>query len=79
MRICQLSSIVICVVAPPLWGAVASSQDAEAIRALEARQESAWNDHNAHAYAQLFTIDADTVNVLGLVVEESCRVGGETR
>ena len=65
MRIRQLSSIVVCMVAPPLWGASASNSDADAIRALEVRQESAWNDHNAHAYAQLFTSDADVVNVLG--------------
>ena len=43
----------------------ASKTDEDAIRALERRQESAWNEHNAHAYAQLFTADADTVNVLG--------------
>lgn len=65
MRIHQLSSIALCVLAPPLWGAPASNSDADAIRALEVRQESAWNDHDAHAYAQLFTSDADTVNVLG--------------
>lgn len=65
MRIRHLICISLCFVTPPLWGASTSSQDADAIRALEARQESAWNEHNAHAYAQLFTIDADTVNVLG--------------
>jgi len=65
MRLCHLSTILLCVIAPPLWGVPASSHDADAIRALEVRQESAWNDHNARAYAQLFTADADTVNVLG--------------
>src|SRR5882757_9343766 len=65
MRIRQLSIIVLCVVAPPLWGAPAPNPDADAIRALEVHQESAWNDHNAHAYAQLFIPDADIVNVLG--------------
>jgi uncharacterized protein (TIGR02246 family) len=65
MRIHQLSSIVLCAVAPPIWGASASNADADAIRALEVRQEATWNDHNAHAYAQLFTSDADIVNVVG--------------
>jgi uncharacterized protein (TIGR02246 family) len=65
MRIRQLSNIVVCVVAAPLWGASESNADADAIRALEVRQEVAWNAHNAHAYAQLFTSDADIVNVLG--------------
>jgi len=39
--------------------------DAAAIRTLEARQAQAWNAHDIHAYAALFTEDADVVNVLG--------------
>jgi uncharacterized protein (TIGR02246 family) len=65
MRVYYLRATAIFAVASSAFGATASSSEADAIRALEARQESAWNDHDAHAYAQLFTIDADTVNVLG--------------
>ena len=36
-----------------------------AIRAVEARQEAAWNAHDSTAYAALFAEDADVVNVLG--------------
>ncbi len=45
--------------------AMARPTDDEAIRAVEARQEAAWNAHDAKAYAWLFSEDADTVNVLG--------------
>ena len=41
------------------------SADTVAIRAVEAKQEAAWNAHDAHAYASLFTEDGDLVNVLG--------------
>jgi uncharacterized protein (TIGR02246 family) len=41
------------------------SQDESAIRALEARQQEAWNHHDARAYANLFTEDGDCVNVVG--------------
>src|SRR5437762_5289940 len=40
-------------------------QDEFAIRALEARQQEAWNHHDAKAYAALFTEDGDCVNVVG--------------
>ena len=53
------------IAAMPMPAAVASDADGNLIRELQARQESAWNAHDAHAYAQLFTLDADTVNVLG--------------
>lgn len=39
--------------------------DESAIRDLVgARQQQAWNQHNAHAYAELFAEDADVVNVV---------------
>jgi len=39
--------------------------DESAIRQLQARQEDAWNRHDATAYAALFTDDGDVVNVVG--------------
>jgi uncharacterized protein (TIGR02246 family) len=58
------------VVAPVVFlvtGAFAAdqSQDESAIRALETRQQEAWNHHDAKAYANLFTEDGDCVNVVG--------------
>lgn len=41
------------------------SPDDAAIRAVEQRQQDAWNAHDAHAYAAIFTEDTDVVNVLG--------------
>ncbi len=41
------------------------SQDESAIRALETRQQEAWNHHDAKAYASLFAEDGDCVNVVG--------------
>lgn len=39
--------------------------DEGAIRQLQARQQDAWNRHDAKAYAALFTDDGDVVNVVG--------------
>ena len=41
------------------------SQDESAIRALETRQQEAWNHHDAKAYASLFAEDGDCVNIVG--------------
>lgn len=43
------------------------STDAEttAIRELEKQQQDAWNQHDAKAYANLFSEDGDCVNVVG--------------
>lgn len=48
-------------------GGTSAAQETEiaAIRELQARQEEAWNRHDAGAYADLFTEDGDVVNVLG--------------
>ena len=43
----------------------AQTSEVAAIRELQARQEGAWNRHDAEAYADLFTEDGDVVNVLG--------------
>jgi uncharacterized protein (TIGR02246 family) len=41
------------------------SQDEAEIRNVEKRQQDAWNQHDAKAYAGLFTEDGDIVNVVG--------------
>jgi uncharacterized protein (TIGR02246 family) len=64
MRITHLCSVVLFAMVP-MCATLAAGTDEGAIRELQVRQESAWNAHDAHAYAQLFTVDADTVNVLG--------------
>ncbi len=43
----------------------AQTGDVDAIRAMQEQQAAAWNRHDAAAYADLFTEDADLVNVLG--------------
>ena len=46
-------------------GAFAQQDDVAAIRALQVKQAEAWNRHDAKAYAALFSVDGDVVNVLG--------------
>ena len=48
----------------PAVGAQSAHDEAE-IRDLQARQQEAWNRHDAKAYAALFTDDGDVVNVVG--------------
>jgi uncharacterized protein (TIGR02246 family) len=45
--------------------ASAQQSDVTAIRELQSRQASAWNQHDATAYSELFSVDGDVVNVLG--------------
>ncbi len=56
--------LVILAVLSPV-NSYAQADDVNAIRALQEQQASAWNKHDAAAYAALFTDDADLVNVLG--------------
>lgn len=42
------------------------SQDQEAVRDVVAAFGDSWNRHDMEAFAQLFTEDADFVNVIGL-------------
>ena len=42
-----------------------SEADVTAIRELEKQQQAAWNQHDAKAYASLFSEDGDCVNVVG--------------
>ena len=44
---------------------VGRAGDESDIRQLQARQQDAWNRHDANAYAALFTDDGDCVNVVG--------------
>ena len=46
-------------------GAAAQSLDEAAIREVQVQQAEAWNRHDAHAYAALFSDDGDVVNVVG--------------
>jgi uncharacterized protein (TIGR02246 family) len=51
-----------------LPGAVSAqdrTQDESEVRNVEKRQEDAWNQHDAKAYASLFTAEGDIVNVVG--------------
>lgn len=50
---------------PGISCAAETPGDEEAIRVLEKRQSEAWNQHDAKAYASLFTEDGDCVNVVG--------------
>lgn len=65
MRVFRLILILPLLFGPVVFAEPTSNQDEQAIQALERRQEAAWNDHNAHVYSQLFSADADTVNILG--------------
>ena len=43
----------------------AQSPDENAIRDVETRQQTTWNNHDAREYAKLFPDDGDVVNVVG--------------
>jgi uncharacterized protein (TIGR02246 family) len=56
---------VLCLLLLGAGAANAQEADIPAIRALQDEQASAWNRHDAAAYARLFTEDGDVVNVAG--------------
>jgi len=43
----------------------AQTNDEQQIKALQERQAAAWNQHDATAYANLFSQDGEVVNVVG--------------
>src|SRR3954451_20379956 len=55
--------VVATVVAPAV--AADQAKDVAEIRAVQMRQQDAWNQHDAKAYANLFIQDGDVVNVVG--------------
>lgn len=44
---------------------LAQNNDEKEIKELQDRQATAWNEHDATAYANLFTADGEVVNVVG--------------
>jgi uncharacterized protein (TIGR02246 family) len=62
-----IGSIAILIMASVAVGAVADRQaDEAAIRDVaQTRQQQAWNQHDAKAYAALFAEDGDVVNIVG--------------
>jgi uncharacterized protein (TIGR02246 family) len=59
-------SLVIFIMALPQIASCASSEnETAAIRQVEMQQQKAWNQHDARAYASLFSEDGDCVNVVG--------------
>ena len=65
----DLAPVAAVVVVVMAYGALAlgadRGRDESAIRQLQARQQDAWNHHDAKAYAELFADDGDVVNVVG--------------
>lgn len=52
-------------IALPAIAHATSAEDDKAIRDIQVRQERAWNQHDAVAYADLFSADGDVVNLVG--------------
>ncbi len=55
--------------APVACRSTASAVDEAAVRGLVAKQAEAWNRHDAHAWAEVFTPDAEFVNIVGMLFE----------
>jgi uncharacterized protein (TIGR02246 family) len=62
--ICILMLFALASFAETAFG-VDRSEDEAAVRSVVTRQQESWNRHEAKAYAETFTEDADVVNVLG--------------
>ncbi len=57
--------LVLLAARPPLALGADQSKDEALIRKVEDAQQESWNRHDMHAYAALFSDNADVVNVLG--------------
>ncbi len=57
------SGLAVTVCVPP--SSAQEKSDEAAIQDLQTRQADAWNQHDAKAYASLFTDDGDVVNIVG--------------
>ena len=59
--------IVLLLATTGVWASPAAAQSADeaAIREVQKRQADAWNQHDAKAYAGLFTEDGEVVNIVG--------------
>jgi uncharacterized protein (TIGR02246 family) len=60
-----ISFVVLALFVPRIAQCDSSEAETAAIREVEKEQQSAWNRHDAKAYASLFTEDGDCVNVVG--------------
>ena len=58
-------ALVVLMTGPGIPAFAQSARDEAGIRDLQARQQQAWNRHDATAYAALFADDGDVVNVVG--------------
>jgi uncharacterized protein (TIGR02246 family) len=64
-QLLTLSILILATTSPKAAFGGPHDQDEADIRNVETRQQEAWNRHDAKAYADLFTEDADLVNVVG--------------
>src|SRR4029453_3729816 len=64
-QLLTLSILILATTSPKAAFGGPHDQDEADIRNVETRQQEAWNRHDAKAYADLFTEDADLVNVGG--------------
>ena len=63
-RLLALSVVFPACMPLPLWAADRAADEAAIRDLVGARQQQAWNKHDAHAYAELFADDGDVVNVV---------------
>jgi len=62
---CRVVAAIAILVGLTPAGLCAQREDDAAIRLVQSRQADAWNSHDAAAYASLFTLDGDVINVVG--------------
>lgn len=64
-QLLAVSLLALLLVSRPAAFSATHDQDEAEVRNVEIRQQEAWNRHDAKAYADLFSEDADLVNVVG--------------